>query len=194
MKKDNPKVKMTKEERRSKYTNLARERSQNQRRRLGERNLVCFHCRQRGHGVENCPQKEAATISKKCCYKCGSTEHGLEACPKKGSNQSLPFATCFICQQQGHLSSQCSNNENGIYVNGGCCKVCGSKSHLSKGCTEKQAKIKSDSEGKIQGLPPMENFDDLIEHDTDKPKPMKKDAPKKESEKNVTKKRRVVKF
>ena len=31
------------------------------------------------------------------------------------------YATCFICGEQGHLSSQCSQNEKGLYPKGGCC-------------------------------------------------------------------------
>lgn len=33
----------------------------------------------------------------------------------------LPYAQCFICGVQGHLSSQCPENANGLYPSGGCC-------------------------------------------------------------------------
>ena len=181
------KAKMTKEERRAKYTKIARDRSQKQRQRLEQRNLTCFHCRQRGHGVENCPEKDNHNKSK-CCYKCGSTEHSLHMCPKKHTVEGLPFATCFICKEQGHLASKCPTNEKGIYVNGGCCKNCGGNDHLSKDCPQKKApKEKND---KFKGVPELENYDDLVEpthtQSTDKPK--------KESEQKTPQKRRVVNF
>eukprot|EP00977_Amphora_coffeiformis_P013182 scaffold3402_cov169-Amphora_coffeaeformis.AAC.25 len=106
------KPKMTKAERKEKYTRLARDRSTQQAlRRKGQR-LVCFHCRERGHAVEHCPSVTVGNKGprgagrSKCCYKCGSTEHGLGACPQRneGEANDLPFATCFVCGEKGHLA------------------------------------------------------------------------------------------
>lgn len=47
----------------------------------------------------------------------------------------MPYAKCFVCNEQGHLSKQCPKNENGIYPNGGACHKCGSKAHLAKDCS-----------------------------------------------------------
>lgn len=33
--------------------------------------------------------------------------------------QGFPYATCFVCKQQGHLSRDCDKNANGIYPDGG---------------------------------------------------------------------------
>lgn len=156
-----PKRKITKIERREKYTAIAKERQM----RNQQRDMTCFRCRQKGHTVQFCSQvnlddpldsehlprtgaSKLATNKKQsvkaivnaCCYKCGSLEHSLAKCPKKIPGKSekedteLPFATCYICQQKGHLASQCSRNEHGIYVNGGQCKYCSSIYHRASDC------------------------------------------------------------
>lgn len=156
------KRKITKVERREKYTAIAKERQMlNQ-----QKDLTCFQCRQKGHTVQFCTQANiddsndvasksarskkhlAKPIMHACCYKCGSMEHSLAKCPKRASGKSekedteLPFATCFICQRKGHLSSQCSQNEHGIYVNGGQCKHCSSIYHRASDCPNNK-KVKS---------------------------------------------------
>lgn len=147
-----PKRKLTKQQRREKYTQQARDRRQKATRKSYNTNTICFNCRRRGHAVSDCPNaisgSEGALTRNNICYKCGSDEHSLKLCPKltpdekKMSKQGrmdyhkmvLPFATCFICKKTGHLSSQCEQNENGVYVKGGSCKECGSKTHLYANC------------------------------------------------------------
>ena len=71
------------------------------------------------------------------CYRCGSRKHRLSACREKAPDPSnpLPFASCFVCSGNGHLSSQCpENKEKGVYPNGGCCKLCGETDHLARNC------------------------------------------------------------
>lgn len=105
----------------------------------------CFKCRRLGHTVANCPDADKAfndedgdLISDRnaanICYKCGSTEHKLFQCNVKGAD--LPFASCYICNGQGHISRDCPKNSNGIYPKGGCCKECGSVNHLVKDCPD----------------------------------------------------------
>jgi Zinc knuckle len=173
------KRKITKVERREKYTAIAKERQT----RNQQKDLICFQCRQKGHTVQFCTQANIedsnevgskSTKNKKqsirpiinaCCYKCGSMEHSLAKCPKRVPGKSekedtdLPFATCFICQQKGHLSSQCSQNEHGIYVNGGQCKHCSSIYHRASDCPNKR-KAQSTSNDADKYNPPMDgNFD-----------------------------------
>lgn len=157
-----PKPKMTKEERRKKYTDIARKRRQKQngtRHGGGNKNSVCYNCRQPGHNAADCPEANKETVctivgskdgssSATLCYKCGSTEHALHNCPKRhrGDPTDLPYATCFICGEKGHLASACSQNKHGIYVNGGSCRFCGSQQHLATNCPEKKKRKKEPTE------------------------------------------------
>lgn len=109
----------------------------------------CFACREMGHSAKTCPTMSAATQHSNkfnkpssqgvvCCYRCGSTEHSLAKCrkPEPQEGVDLPFASCFICGEKGHLASKCSQNQGrGIYPNGGCCKLCQSVDHLAKDCS-----------------------------------------------------------
>lgn len=205
-----PKAKMTKEERRAKYTAIARERQQ----RHKSKDLVCYNCRERGHSIQQCPRQGATSSRKKeqkvaaaICYKCGSTEHTLSRCKRKDENDdSLPFATCFICGELGHLASTCPKNEHGIYVNGeGCCKRCGSKHHRGSDCPD--SKKKNEKQPELGGRVEEVDVNDLLEGAADDrkvtiPDRKKSKAPKTMSIGNKTsdarieerKKRRVVNF
>eukprot|EP00560_Eucampia_antarctica_P001768 CAMPEP_0197837484 /NCGR_PEP_ID=MMETSP1437-20131217/32277_1 /TAXON_ID=49252 ORGANISM="Eucampia antarctica, Strain CCMP1452" /NCGR_SAMPLE_ID=MMETSP1437 /ASSEMBLY_ACC=CAM_ASM_001096 /LENGTH=136 /DNA_ID=CAMNT_0043444555 /DNA_START=118 /DNA_END=528 /DNA_ORIENTATION=- len=135
------------------------------------------------------------TPSSNICYKCGSTEHRLQICPKltrtekksggklNYSQMDLPYATCYICNQGGHLASQCKQNKNGIYVNGGCCKECGGVDHLFLNCP----KLIDDEDNEDDGS--VVSIDKFLEGDI-------KDEDDTSSESKVTHKtkRKVVTF
>ncbi|KAF9793407.1 hypothetical protein BJ322DRAFT_1134429 [Thelephora terrestris] len=122
------------------------------RRRIAERNVntTCFACREKGHAVQDCPKIADGSIKPPenqsgfsatgvvgICYRCGSRKHRLSACREKVSDPSdpLPFASCFVCNGNGHLASRCpKNQEKGVYPNGGSCKLCGETDHLARNC------------------------------------------------------------
>jgi zinc finger CCHC domain-containing protein 9 len=123
-------------------------RRKNRRLKLKEKTTVCFLCRSKGHSIQNCPQniqKESELIEMteigSICYRCGSLEHVLAKCDqKKDKKNSLPFSTCFVCKQKGHLAGQCPENSKGVYPNGGSCKFCGSVRHLANECKPLESK------------------------------------------------------
>ena len=208
-----PTQKLTKEERRLKYTQIARQRQTKERLRTVGRNSICYKCRRRGHTVGNCPEnnKTDATSAKsvsesshqrsnRICYKCGSTEHGLFQCPNydKSSDtaQELPFATCFVCNAKGHLASACPENSHGVYIHGGACRICGSKRHRQTECPQAPSKQKDnqnkDESDSDTGVEHSVNLlegtgDDLI-------LPKEETVTAKSSKPTPKKKRRVVKF
>jgi zinc finger CCHC domain-containing protein 9 len=181
------KIKMTKEERRSKYTQIARDRKDKAVTRHREGDMICYNCRKTGHSIHNCPDatdaiknyskkgggknsssSSSADTGSRICYACGSTEHGLANCPNKHKNSKtdgelpdLPFATCFVCQGQGHLASQCPQNEKGVYVNGGACSHCQSVRHLATACPTQQ-KAERSREDEAKAVPNV-NVKDLLE-------------------------------
>lgn len=206
-----PKPKMTKEERRKKYTDIAKKRREKQngeRRRMGNKSSVCYNCRQPGHNASECPNLARGSENAICtpvapgttlCYKCGSTEHALHQCPKRhrGNRSDLPFATCFICNEKGHLASACSQNKTGIYVNGGSCRVCGSLQHLATDCPEKKRKKKNAAENSNKEedeLKELLQVEDEPSWTVSKTKKGNQDKTKAKSEEPKKKKKRVVNF
>ncbi len=163
-KKAQPRERLTYEQRREKFTNVGTETEK----RLAEAAnfTVCLGCRKRGHFFKDCPKNpnsgnnatntrgsaaidfnasnDTAGVMQLICYNCGSTEHALRACEKpKSKDGTLPFASCFICKQKGHISRDCPSNANGIYAKGGSCHVCGSKAHLARNCPERSEEDKA---------------------------------------------------
>ncbi|VDK49240.1 unnamed protein product [Anisakis simplex] len=101
----------------------------------------CLFCREKGHLLSQCPNKDEQTMGTGICFKCGSSEHTSSKCPRKNV-KGYPYAVCFVCKQQGHLSRDCDKNPNGIYPDGGSCDICGSQKHLKKDCPELKATTK----------------------------------------------------
>lgn len=195
-----PKKKMTTEERRAKYTALARQRRDAKLSKERARDITCYNCRRKGHVSRDCPNTNTTTGENNvcCCYKCGSVEHTLSTCPKMqlggGETRSLtdlPYATCFVCGEKGHLASQCQQNEQGIYVNGGCCRTCGSTKHFAVDCPKtKELKLlrTKEEESTEEEVALLANQVFLEGCHGDEQPEQKNQAPK------VHKKRRVVKF
>jgi zinc finger CCHC domain-containing protein 9 len=176
---NNKNKKLTKQERRAKYTKLARERRDSQLTRQYSKRLICYSCRQLGHVSRDCPENTAETKQQQsCCYKCGSTEHLVHTCPQllfddqqhastssqrvvsSFYDQELPFAVCYICKESGHLASTCPQNDgHGIYVKGsGGCRTCGSTQHKAKDCPKQQQQQVAEEDKAV----PNENYDDLL--------------------------------
>lgn len=102
---------------------------------------VCFCCRQSSHTMANCPQ-----VGEFKCFRCGERDHttqqctqqsdrgvcvcvlGLTGCSEAKKVTSLlfmvrvctafAFATCFICNETGHIARMCPDNPRGIYPKG----------------------------------------------------------------------------
>ncbi|XP_037563809.1 uncharacterized protein LOC119442840 [Dermacentor silvarum] len=113
---------------------------------------LCFKCRQPGHRVSDCPQMlQDSSEGIGICFKCGSTEHFSSACTVQTSKDNeFPYAKCFICKQQGHLSRKCPRNDKGVYPKGGHCNFCGGIDHFKKECPEMEKnKSKTGEESEV---------------------------------------------
>ncbi|KAK5981725.1 CCHC-type domain-containing protein [Trichostrongylus colubriformis] len=164
-----------------------------ERRRIGRQvskqtTRACFHCREHGHVLADCPsrgdqQQAIGNVSSShgdgICFKCGSTEHNVHSCPRKHT-KGFPYATCFVCGQQGHLSKDCEQNAHGIYPDGGCCNVCGSTRHLKRDCPElaAQKQRKDDKKVKVCTMSAMSSADMDNISDSETPSKESKAKPK----------------
>jgi zinc finger CCHC domain-containing protein 9 len=109
---------------------------------------VCFHCRQPGHVLADCPQAQKEQLKRSkgdlhagMCFKCGSTEHSSRDCASKRKGEdAFAFAVCFVCKERGHLAKACPDNPRGLYPKGGGCRFCGSVEHLKSECPRKVEK------------------------------------------------------
>ncbi|XP_065670982.1 zinc finger CCHC domain-containing protein 9 isoform X2 [Hydra vulgaris] len=116
------------------------------RRNRRKKGKACFHCRQPGHRISECPSNASASVG--ICFKCGSSEHKITECTAKVKKDEFPFAICFICKETGHLSSRCPDNPRGLYPDGGGCKFCGSVEHLRRDCPDREVNKKAESSKK----------------------------------------------
>ncbi|XP_071965466.1 zinc finger CCHC domain-containing protein 9-like [Antedon mediterranea] len=146
--------------------------------------MVCFHCRETGHGVADCPQvnDEHDDENIGVCFRCGSTEHDIGRCkakvnPLKGE---FPFAKCFICEEMGHLSRSCPDNPKGLYPMGGGCKTCGSVEHRWWNCNKMKEETGCDREkpGSVSTINPLMSADAVEGLEIIKPKKRKKTGPR----------------
>jgi zinc finger CCHC domain-containing protein 9 len=170
------KVKMTKEERRAKYTAIARDRRNKRMTRNRDKDLVCYRCRKKGHSAENCTSgadgnsiegRDNNSGKKKqggmICYKCGSTEHRIQQCSKIkpylkpgqtkvdfGKIGELPYAKCYVCNELGHLSAYCPKGSGGVFPDGGTCRECGEPGHFAKDCPSKKKGRDADDDGSVK--------------------------------------------
>ena len=57
---------------------------------------ACFHCRQTGHLVSECPLAQDAEMGVGNCYKCGSSEHTTKSCNYSKSTEAAGKLTVLV--------------------------------------------------------------------------------------------------
>ncbi|KAG5188118.1 hypothetical protein JKP88DRAFT_206822 [Tribonema minus] len=132
---------ITKEQRRERFTAIAKKRREKERRRDERRGVIksgarggagrddggnratgdaegaanklyCLGCRGKGHLIKDC-KKATARAASVVCYRCGSTEHTLKGCPEEARARDKRAVTTFAT-----------------------CFVCGERGHLSAACAQ----------------------------------------------------------
>ncbi len=145
-----------------------------------EKKKLCFHCRNSGHVLSECPELRQSSDQlpeSGICFKCGSTEHQHTQC-KVVRGDTYKYATCFICKEEGHISKQCPDNPKGMYPEGGSCRKCGDVTHLKKDCPKLARQKKEEFEVTVKTLnsrtlEALDEDEDTLT-DVDPPKPKKK--------------------
>ena len=54
---------------------------------------TCFHCRQTGHLVAECPVVQETDMGVGNCYRCGSSEHTTKHCTGKSTSDAGKYIT-----------------------------------------------------------------------------------------------------
>lgn len=73
---------------------------------------VCFHCREPGHGVADCPAVlQSQDMGTGICYRCGSTEHDLSQCRAKVDPAAGGSQEVLLCVKCSALSCPSADPE-----------------------------------------------------------------------------------
>ncbi len=156
-KKGEPKPKMTKEERRAKFTAIAHNRRDANIARARDKHLICYRCRKTGHSAENC--KNSAIADSKSDNEVGDTSadgaEGKEKIPHSIKKQrgGVGGNICYKCGSTEHRIQACPKLKAFLPVGGAKkntkidfgklgelpyanCYVCNKSGHLASYCPE----------------------------------------------------------
>lgn len=61
---------------------------------------TCFHCRQTGHLVAECPMAQSSEVGVGNCYKCGSSQHTTKNCKSKQNSKLIEYFWIVLELQQ----------------------------------------------------------------------------------------------